>query len=121
MQNLNIIREGNYKAKNISTSLVYTTKKNSITSTKKIGNFTDNTPYGLKFFLENNQEKIWDISSFRPDIRDNEELMQELQEFTQVEVMVLFEPVIMIKKVTSIPRYILWENDGKIVYFINIR
>ncbi len=68
-----------------------------------------------KYFAILLDDLIWDISCFRPDPRDIEEL-KKLLEFG-VEALVLFENFEYTNKISKFPRYIIWKNE----LFVNIR
>lgn len=86
----------------------------SLSATVKYSNSKD--PFAIKF-----GSKLWDLNAFRPDPRDNTDFYNELQSKNGAIVTVLYEQVQYTNKLSNIPRFIIWENNSAVNYFVNVR
>lgn len=98
------------------------------------------TPFALELSDEN-QTIMWDIGAFRPYITPTDHLFDKATQ-GNVPVTVLYEQVSTIdnfcppkyrakqkaskaklssKGVAQIPRYIIWEHDNMVHYYVNVR
>lgn len=62
-----------------------------------------------------------DINSFRPDPRDIR-IFSDMLNDKGANVIVLYEKINCVNNsISSVPRYIIWENDKNIISFVNVR
>lgn len=74
-------------------------------------------PFAIKLYIPAKHiYELWDLTSFRPDILDNDVFVKKLEK--GVRVMVLYENLTSFEiKNVEIPRYIIWKN----YIFVNVR
>jgi hypothetical protein len=132
MENQNLLPpKGKYYAKSLFVKVKYPYSKN------KKSNF----PFAIEFKTpESERYCVWDLNVFRPDLRDQENLLAEMKSKKGANVTVLYEFLnlkenniqhktldtffqdLKLKEIKiQIPRYILWENNGTIFNFTNVR
>ncbi len=106
MKNIHIPLKGEYAAKNVISKLKYS-------GTSKI-------PFALQLITPKGSQQLWDLNSFRPDIRDFPDIMSKMKD--GVHITVLYENLIVGDNTrTKIPRYILYSEYDKVKYFVNVR
>ncbi len=76
-------------------------------------------PFALQIYNLDGNYLTWDLGAFRPDIRDNINLMSLLKK--RAKVTVLYEKINIADKLAKFPRYIIWIDEGKPYYFVNVR
>ncbi len=74
-------------------------------------------PFAIKLYIPTKHiYELWDLTSFRPVILDNDVFVKKLEK--GVRVMVLYENLTSFEiKNVEIPRYIIWKN----YIFVNVR
>jgi hypothetical protein len=91
---------------------------NSHKSYKSYNNYEPLNPFAIKLYTlpEKHIYELWDLTSFRPDILDNDVFVKKLEKGAQV--VILYENLTSFEmKNVEIPRYIIWKN----YVFVNVR
>jgi len=78
---------------------------------------TNGRSFALIISQDNYTNVVWDVNVFRPDPRDYDDFLAELNSKSGSNVIVVYENVKYVNIPTLIPRYVVWNN----ISFVNIR
>ena len=80
--------------------------------------------FAIKLYRIHKGQKLveyWDLNAFRPDLRDDQKLIELLRKKDGLPITILYEKVKYTDTSSKIPRFIIYDNDGQLSYFVNVR